>query len=482
MSNRLLTSRALLKWCRGSAGYAGLRSPDVTDLAMRTWAQFKAGRRPSLCTIPIESTADFGYCLGRLIAYDLETTSAAGAQAFEFLSSLEWDSTDFLERSDVLADIAYTNSVRFRASTDYPEMRKWEDECVSLLAATEPSATYLRNRKDRGGTRADEQFLARPAVVLAVCRQLERDRNYNPRQAALQAASAFRVVELRDATVEELNYVRGSLALSAAISNGMLGDFASSSRWIEAAKRSFLLTNHPAAMLIEVSTAELISRHVQHYCREVLSVIDPIIDQARKLGVARQLLTLRVLKAHVLKDLGMSEEARTNYQVIDAENPTGDPMILAVNLVGLAEVQHALGDLAGAEETCRRAFDLAAESNAPLSWGFLHSLRGQILRDSGRHDEALRALDSGIRAYASGGMIHLQCYLTIVSAEILLGSGRTREGIARLLQAIAMLKKTRVENEIIAAVELLRMAVNSGLAPSTQAIRELGLIIAKLRR
>jgi len=44
----------------------------------------------------------------------------------------------------------------------------------------------------------------------------------------------------------------------------------------------------------------------------------------------------------------------------------------------------------------------------------LHATIGQILRDAGRQAEALEELDRSIKAYASGGLAHLESYMMIV--------------------------------------------------------------------
>jgi hypothetical protein len=112
----------------------------------------------------------------------------------------------------------------------------------------------------------------------------------------------------------------------------------------------------------------------------------------------------------------------------------------------------------------------------------VHASIGQILRDSGRPSEALEELERSIAAYASGGMAQLESYMMMVTAELLLGLGRWQEGISHLLGAIAILKRTKVDKEIVAAVELLRAAVNSGLSPSAQATLELRQILGRLER
>src|SRR5262249_52732982 len=149
---------------------------------------------------------------------------------------------------DVLSDIAYAASVRYRREKNYSSMRQWEEQSISLLKQSEPAATYLRNRESNGACRADQLFLSRPAVLLAICRQLERDRNYRPREASIQAATALEATEGISVPLEELCYLRGDLALSGAVGHGHVGDFERSDQLLGTARTLFRQTSFPAAL------------------------------------------------------------------------------------------------------------------------------------------------------------------------------------------------------------------------------------------
>jgi len=360
-------------------------------------------------------------------------------------------------------------------------MRQWEQRCVSLLQESEPSATYLRNRQANGASRADRQFLSRPAVLLAVCRQLERDRNYRPLEATAQATSAF--IATGDAAIspEELAYLRADLSQSAAVSECHIGNFEACSQWILTARALCAQTSFPSAVLTCLAVTELMSKHCRHFLSETLEGIDSVLVQASGLGIEKAVLALRVLRAHTLKDLRRFDEAAVAFSEINAEKLTDDPLMRAAISVGLAETQQMLGDLRGAVESCRRASILATQSDAALGWGMLHASVGQILLNSGQPDEGLRELDRSIEAYGSGGLVQLQTYIMITSAEILLRLGHKPEGVAKLLGALAILRRTPVDHEVAVAVELLRAALRAGLPPSPQAVQELRQILGRSR-
>ena len=78
--------------------------------------------------------------------------------------------------------------------------------------------------------------------------------------------------------------------------------------------------------------------------------------------------------------------------------------------------------------------------------------------------------------------IMIESYMMIVAAELLIGTGRWQEGVSYLLKALTILQTTKVDNEVVVAMELLRAAVKSGLARSPQAVRELRQILLRLAR
>jgi len=481
MTDPRLSSHTISAWARSERPASISNDPwDSREFAADGLQLLASGKQPPLVTQ--EQVPDLGYAVRELALADTQLSAKNASEAFYFLSSLEWPQNVFSERSDILADIAYAVSLSWRRENDYPQMRLWEQRCITLLTETEPSATYLRNRRENGASGADCQFLARPAVLLAVCDQLEHDRNYNPRMASPQATTAFRLTQASEIPAEELSYLRGLLALSAAVSECHLGNFRACDQWLASARSLFELTAYPAALRVLVCTTDLMSKHAQHFWGDVLQEVDSVLQLAEKHGVAAQADTLKLVRAHTFKDVGQFEKAEHEFQLFAAKPPTNDPMMLAVNLVGLAECQHALGDLAGALASCRTASTLAEKSGAPLTWGMVFASIGQILRDCGETTDALRSFDRSTKAYAAGGLAQLESYMMIVTAEILLGLGEWQEGMSRLLGALAILKTTKVDNEIAVAIELLRAAAKSGLASTPQAVRELRQILSRLAR
>jgi len=488
MSNVILSSEMIAAWIRGSArGGNSYRtrweSPAFEYVDCQDRQSDGRVRSDVAPNIEREDIPDLGYALREQLLGDPPLTSVGTAtRSFEFLARLDWPESEFSERSDVLADIAYLLSVRTRAQNDYPTAQHWEARCVQLLLETEPSGTFLRNRAENNDSRADWRFLARPAVFLGLCHQLERERNHRPLVARELVTSLFETSGTLMVPTEELCYLRASLAHSAGVATFHLGEFEESALWLDKARRLFRQTSYPLPFLVSVAGTELISKHARYQWNEVLEVVGPLICIAKKLGMTRQTATLRVLRAHTLKEVSRHEEALREFQAVDSEHVDLDPTLHSSLLIAMAETQYMLGDLEGAAGSCGRAAVAATRSGAPLIWGFLHSLTGQVLRDSGRVEEAIQAFDRSIAAYASVGIAGLQAYGMILSAEMLLGLGRWQQGVPRLLAAISILRAMKIDRKVAVAVELLRAAINSGLAPSQQAVRELRQVLGPLPR
>jgi len=67
-------------------------------------------------------------------------------------------------------------------------------------------------------------------------------------------------------------------------------------------------------------------------------------------------------------------------------------------------------------------------------------------------------------------MAQLQCYMMVVTAELMLAVGRQADGINYLLSALVILRETKVGKELTAAIELLRKAVATEPVPSRLAV------------
>jgi len=474
----LLTSSLIASWCATSkAPSACDDSETVRQDAATIWGLLKSGERVATPLNLQVTVPDLGWALRELVEGDflappeLRLLKAASA-AFTLLQELEWPASEIDERAEILSDIAYWVSVRCRHEHRYDQMRDWEDRCVSLALHVEPDATFLRSRTDNGPSRVDAAFLRRAPILLAVCRQLEKDRNHAPLKAKGDSLAAYVATELQEhISAEELNYFRGAIAQSAGIALCHIGDFEASETWLQKARDHFRVTRFPEALLVAVRVADLVKTSALHRWNEVLLCVDEVQRQAASYGMHQQVLSLRLLRAHCLKDAGRLGDALEQFIALDTERVFADPLNQAITLIGMADAQGSLGDTRGAIESCSRAMELIPQCNAPLAWGFVHGVLGQILRDSGRTDEAALQFDRSAEAYAAGGMVQLQCYTLIVLSELLLGSGRCEDGLQCLSSAFSILRSTRVDAEITAAVELLRFAMSNGSYPSHQTVR-----------
>ncbi|MCA8913010.1 MAG: tetratricopeptide repeat protein [Planctomycetes bacterium] len=199
------------------------------------------------------------------------------------------------------------------------------------------------------------------------------------------------------------------------------------------------------------------------------------------------------LKASILAEQGLLEEARETYEeVIGLDAMTGDRLGRARTLGNLALLLHDLGSYAQSAETLREAIELFRELGTPEDVARGLNNLSISLRDGGDFEGALEALDEAAELAVQCGSPSMAAWTQALRATLFLGWGRVAEA-AELAQAaltagnkitrrVALLTLARVaaEDDVPAALELVERAIGLSETPNPQALRLKGELLHAL--
>ena len=126
------------------------------------------------------------------------------------------------------------------------------------------------------------------------------------------------------------------------------------------------------------------------------------------------------------------------------------------------------------------AAGLLVESEIPWAVANLRGVIGEVLRDSGRLQEAAEAYGSAIALYRQTAMEGSVAYFRVLRAEVLILDGREEEARCELLAAIPVLEREALIPDALVAIALLRESLPRQSC-DPQVLKALRLQIRKTR-
>jgi len=214
--------------------------------------------------------------------------------------------------------------------------------------------------------------------------------------------------------------------------------------------------------------------HIMRRYSEVDEQIRPLIERFRALLMPVHELKAKFVHANTLKELG-SDPAQALVAMTDVYREgvrAGNLMLTSSTACGIAQMygQKELPALAD----CWAAIGVRLAKRAGSPWVVAYALTtlGELLRDRGEYDAAIKQYRAGAHEYSRARMDPFVAYTRVIVAETLLISGREDEAIAELLLALPIIEAENLVAEAEVSVWLLRQAIRGrGMTPAM--LREL---------
>jgi tetratricopeptide (TPR) repeat protein len=305
--------------------------------------------------------------------------------------------------------------------------------------------------------------IGQPDLLLAVCSAL-RDRIDLSAGAVFSETSelyaAMAKPEREIGAFDEKEYFLGETALLAGTSARVLGKRSESELWLDRSEAGFRHTINPSPLLASVTYQRLALRCESGRYAEVVELAPLLASSFKKLGMLREESKCHFLEGLALKQSGDHEAAIAKFEsVCAAMRSLGEPSLVSLALINLADIRAAEGDDELALVAYNEAIPLLEKANRPTTIAHLQGVVGETLRRQGRLVPAIEAYRAAIRTYAALEMSTWVAYLRVVLAQTLLQAGQHREAEWEILAALPTIDEQGMVPEGFAAVALLRESV-----------------------
>lgn len=388
---------------------------------------------------------------------------------------------DVDERNALLASLSYRVWDICRRGASCPEMDEWAELCAGHVQAQEGNRDLLKLGASERSENVNARYLCDPPMLLAICRQLGRDKNRAPSGAAEEGASVFRWLTdrqpLRD--LDEQAYFAGELALTVSGALGHMGRFREAEVWSDLSETWFRRTGMSAVWLPRVRFTNLLQLSRRHLPSRVIGPISSVLAELKRFGLP-ELFKCRLLEAVVLKDLERRTEALERLKSMRADPALREePLLFGLVLVNMGEIAASLGDLDGGQMLLAEAAGWLVKADTPWAVANLQAVLGEMLRDAGRLGEAADAYGLAIVTLGPqmGGLV---AYYRLLRAEVLILAGREDEARHEIVAALPILERENLLPDALAAIALLRESLRRQKA-DPEALKALRMQIQKMR-
>jgi len=445
------------------------------------WLALLSGRRPIVgslfsCDVGVDVVPEIGSALLELISDQPLATRQellAATELWHWLAASPWPENEFDEQANVLAAIAFMLGSGYRRQREYRAMREWEERCAALIGDLEPNRSYLALFAASSSSTVSERVLDDPALLLTFCRQHDLLRNQKPSVSLRTATRAFHAVTQKiasGASTEDLGYLAFELAMTVAISAVHLRQGEVAVAWVQAADWALGLTPNCSWLQPIVDGLRIVVLFALGEGQAVLSEAPSVIRELEILGADRNVMSVLIAQAQCLKNVKRHKEAIEILERLTSTYADGEQSRLGIAYAHLADAKTETGDVAGAIRDCQIAYPLLRDSGLSFGIPSLQAIVGQLFRVMGRTGDALSALREAATNYSEQDFRAWAGYARILAAETLLLAERAPEALEELLVALELLEGSGAEQELWAAVRLLRSAL-AATKPATSHLR-----------
>jgi tetratricopeptide (TPR) repeat protein len=408
---------------------------------------------------------------------------AAAHAVWRWLSRLSWPATEFDEQNRALASLALTLATAHRHVRDYPGMKAWEEQCLALISLLEPERSYLSAFATPGSANLDGRLLGDPLLLLAFCRQLEVLRNVEPGRALDRARRAFQPIrdQIEANGSTDLCYYAADVAMSAAMCAAHFR-YREAFAWAQAAEHYLELDAKSRWLLPICDSMRIVILSTMNELDTLLAEAPAIVGRLGELGAERQIMSVRICEGQALKSLKRYRESANVLSEVIERFPRVDQLRLGVAYAQRADVKVETGDVSGAIADCQTAFQLLRETQSAMGIPYLQGVVGQLHRVMGQDRDAVAALREAADGYSEANLQSWAAYSRILAAETLLFSDRAPEALEELVTALGLLEGSEAEQELWAAVRLLRSALAATTSPSGTQLHRFRETLERIRK
>lgn len=357
-----------------------------------------------------------------------------------------------------LALIAWRHCRRFKT---YREAHEWEARCVMEALSQEHVCDFIALSGRARSDALSRRYFSDGAVLVALCRKLQDERNNDFSWVATEASLAFEAMERLElpAIAEERAFFMASAAFSAACSFKYLGSFRVAKKWLTLARKSLetVVGSRPYRALVDFAELALLQEFHDH--RAIVERVDDVRQELVVCGLDWHVACADLLRGECFKADGRLSEALVAYrEVAECPASAGDHLLRGLALLNAAGVSARLD-----AKVDLNAFRMAQEvlEKQPAKWPLaqLQASVGEFLRDSGRIGAAIEAYRSSVRLYEDLDMKSKAAYVRLLLAEALIAAGRVLDAGAEITQVLRVAEEHGVAADIFAAVTLLQQAL-----------------------
>jgi tetratricopeptide (TPR) repeat protein len=261
---------------------------------------------------------------------------------------------------------------------------------------------------------------------------------------------------------DDRNYVIGEMALTVARAYRVLDQTELAERWLDIAEKAFKETINPAPVMAKAKLVQTLVRIHQRREQEALDLCRETEAVFSRYEMQDELWRSRFLGAICLDALGRPREAIPMLeQAIDYFETTGNHEFAARSLQTLGNIHADSGAFAEATPLMERAAEFFKETGnrvalLQVKWGL-----AEAVRVSGNLRASVPLFEEIIQGYFELQMPNWAAGLRLVQAESLLELDRPAEAEWQVRQALPYLDHPDARPEAIAAVLLLKRAVES---------------------
>jgi tetratricopeptide (TPR) repeat protein len=303
-----------------------------------------------------------------------------------------------------------------------------------------------------------QTFYAAAKIVVA---QTERE----PQPALLAALYLHKLATRLPKTrgqFDDRNYVLGEMALTVGRAYRVLDQTELAERWLDTAEKAFKATINPAPVMAKAKLVRTLVRIHQRREQEALDLCRETEAVFSRYEMQDELWRSRFLQAYCLNVLGCATDAIPLLErAIDHFERTGNGEFAARSLQVLGNIYAESGAFAKAAPLLERSAEFFKQAGnrvalLQVKWGL-----ADAVRLSGSLQASVPLFEEIIQGYLELQMPNWSAGLRLIQAETLLQLERPAEAEWQVRQALPYLDRPDARPEAMAAVVLLKRAVES---------------------
>jgi tetratricopeptide (TPR) repeat protein len=308
----------------------------------------------------------------------------------------------------------------------------------------------------------DEGFLTVETLCAAaeiVYKKIDND----PQRALGDALQLYKIAKMaprRPGVFDDRNYALGETALTVVRAYVMLDQVSLAERWLEVSERTFRQTINPTPEVARVQMQLVILRLHQNRTKEALSLARAAQPVFQRYNMEREFWKGRYFEAVCLKISGEPSQALPIFQeALVYFRSTRNLDLAARTLQSLGNLYAESSDFKNAIPFMREAASLFQEVGNRVAFVQAKWGTADAVRLSGNPAAAVPLFEEVIDDYLELHMPNWASSLRLVLAETLLESGKSAEAEWQVRQALPSFDRPDARPEAMAALLLLKRAV-----------------------